>query len=1011
MLPGVIPCNTRQVHVTNYLPGGGEGKYFYLEGFSFSGHDHDDGVKVDVFIHEEGTPSDTWKRVYHNIDVSTGDGQFCGDNGNIYGVSYHNFYGNPPKIAHTNPTDDRCNETSRVFEIYPKNTNFRIDKIRMTFKLGSGNTDEKHVHIKQYNYKFSGSDLLKINGYVIDTNGEGVSNVDVRVKNGGSVTDPNNFKYTKTDSKGFFSIDPSGLLTTTAPYYNVTVIAVPNIYVFPPVTQWGDYMGQCSGTGGPFPPHNAYECQNLTIPDSKVNCTLRGCNFVVTPKAAANNPPVCGAVSLTKVPNKTYYLPNEVVSLTAGNFTDANNDPVIVTNWTSSSGVLTNISSDKLSASYRLPSASNQSSTVSYVISDGKSNTTCSTTFTTKLMFSCTNNACIQDSNGSYNTLSDCMLNCSEANKMYSCNADGQCVLDPTNGVYSSSDCNNACGAQQVTCNNINVVGDISIPGNPVKLSASVSNFTNTGAIVYYSWVSEKGTIDISNDPNCNKNTKVCTMNSNLAYTTAPVDYISPFDKDTIYFKINNSNIPSCILNIDNSSQQKNISLNFEQSSYSINTGTNTSVNLLVLPLDDFNSYALDLICSVNSTGEPCPSGSYKFTENSTEDLLLENIEANQTYTKNITLDFPNSTEVTLSVFGNSVPSSPSLERSASTNLNVVSTPPLDYSVKYNSGFLNSKSDYCSAGTGTNFDNIVLYLIAEGSEGSSVTSYDLSMGQTLPLTINPGNYTISANLKEASLPKEIKCVKVNGTITESNSTNFNVVSAPINITYIVGPVEGNTWYQAFGGSAFSKGGFINPIVDTTQKILANYANTSAGVLQTNSVLNIPQVSSMPEKYVIYPASDSLTLNHLQKLTSDLNASNVTKINNVSQIQYGDDNNFYYYEGNLNITSNLIAPPGKKIPVVYISGDIYIESSVTQLDLYLITDKSITLGSDSAVEFDLKVKGAIIARNSFNFKSLTTVPDVNGKLAEKIYFDPSIYFSNSPNSKFFKNVNIFANLID
>ena len=38
---------------------------------------------------------------------------------------------------------------------------------------------------------------------------------------------------------------------------------------------------------------------------------------------------------------------------------------------------------------------------------------------------------------------------------------------------------------------------------------------------------------------------------------------------------------------------------------------------------------------------------------------------------------------------------------------------------------------------------------------------------------------------------------VNGVISESNSTNFTVNNSNTNITYILGPVEGDAWYQAF----------------------------------------------------------------------------------------------------------------------------------------------------------------------------------------------------------------------
>ena len=60
--------------------------------------------------------------------------------------------------------------------------------------------------------------------------------------------------------------------------------------------------------------------------------------------------------------------------------------------------------------------------------------------------FNCLSGNCVEDTNGSYSSLSDCQSNCGQTNTNYNC-VSGDCIADE-NGTYSSlSDCQNNCGS------------------------------------------------------------------------------------------------------------------------------------------------------------------------------------------------------------------------------------------------------------------------------------------------------------------------------------------------------------------------------------------------------------------------------------------------------------------------------------------------------------------------------------------------------------------------------------
>ena len=83
--------------------------------------------------------------------------------------------------------------------------------------------------------------------------------------------------------------------------------------------------------------------------------------------------------------------------------------------------------------------------------------------------------------------------------------------------------------------------------------------------------ISKGSSIDISNDPNCNQTTKICTMDLNKSYTTAKVKYTVPSTNDTVYFKVNNSIVPICRLNVNTGTgSSKDILLNFLEVTYTI---------------------------------------------------------------------------------------------------------------------------------------------------------------------------------------------------------------------------------------------------------------------------------------------------------------------------------------------------------------------------------------------------------------------------------------------------------
>lgn len=197
-------------------------------------------------------------------------------------------------------------------------------------------------------------------------------------------------------------------------------------------------------------------------------------------------------------------------------------------------------------------------------------------------------------------------------------------------------------------------------------------------------------------------------------------------------------------------------------------------------------------------------------------------------------------------------------------------------------------------------------------------------------------------------------------------------------------------------------------------MLNTIGNIWSGVLQSSG-LEVNNGKS-PDRYAIHP-SGSMYLNSkdISDLQTDLEKSTIPKISDLNSVSKDSDiTNFYYFSNasnTLNISSDFKVNSGKKVPVIFVKGGINISNSVKQVDIVLISTEIINVGTNSGLESDMIINGALLAKNNVKFNSLNVVPNVNGKLTEKIYFMPSVYFTNTQNASYFKNINIYTNLID
>ena len=674
----------------------------------------------------------------------------------------------------------------------------------------------------------------------------------------------------------------------------------------------------------------------------------------------ANTPPVCG--TLTKSPNQSYYLPKTNVSLVA-NASDADGDNLRYTNWqvlstlgSSDRGYFTTSTAQK-NVTYKTPKLAT-TETLTFTVSDGKDGGTiwCQNTITTKEKFKCSEtNQCVLDASGSFNSFQECSDNCQAK---YTCNSNNQCVTSTT-GEYSSIDaCQKECKAD-VSCNEIN----FSKNSTTATISANVNNFTldNTTYSWGSSYSSESITIPASNGE-CSSTGNCTMLQKNTSYTVPSVTYKLPPTgiADTLTLKINNDPNIICTYEVGG----KDIVLDIEKDNYSTSVGGVVTAKLIVNPTTNFDKiYNIYLNCP----GQVC-----RFKDIQTGDGLQRQIDyTNLANRKPKTFEFTingvtpsNKSKITASGYA-VVASGDNYTRSDTAYVSVSSSKALSAEVKETPNYgADSPLTYCD-----NFSDNSLV------SRESITNIDIRSGSNtsfyqggLPLpasvsTIPNGQYTFYVTGTEPSFgdSKEVYCTKV---ITDSSqyepqrsASSFTLTSSDstVKLIAVIGPKISTGWFKAFGGNGYALGDFSSE-VPLGQKLFDLYQKIKDGVVATAINFSGLDNTRAPNKYIKEYSEPQTQLAQFRKNMEEaystpgyIGANVITDLNSIKKDQ--NKSVFYIYEGNLTISSDFIIDGGAKTPVLYVKansngngGRVTIGEDVQLLDLYIIADKDVFIGS-------------------------------------------------------------------
>lgn len=673
-----------------------------------------------------------------------------------------------------------------------------------------------------------------------------------------------------------------------------------------------------------------------------------------------NIPPVCG--TLTKSPNQSYYLPQTNVSLVA-NATDADGDNLHYTNWQVLSPLGSgekgyfSTSTARRDVTYKTPKNAT-TETVTFTVSDGKAGgtVTCKNPITTKETFRCSETSqCVLDATGSFNSFKACSDSCQTK---YTCNSNNQCVTS-TNGEYSSiGACQTECKAD-VSCNKIN----FSKNGTTATVSANVNNFTSD--ITTYSWDSSYSSKSITiphSNGECSSPGNCTMFQKNTSYTVPSVTYNLPPTGivDTLTLKINNNPNIICTYDIGG----KDIALDIEKDNYSTSVGGVVTAKLIVTPTTTFDKvYNIYLNCP----GQVC-----RFKDIAVGNGLQRQIDytksANrktQTFEFTITGVTPNNkSQITANGYA-VVSNGDNYTRSDTAYVNVSSAKALSVEVKETTNYeVGSPLTYCDNFSDASLVNRESTTNIDIRSGSSTSFYQ--GGLPLPAlvsTIPNGQYTFYVTGTEPSFgdSKEVYCTKV---ITDSSNyeaqrsaSSFTLTSSDstVKLIAVVGPKISTGWFKAFGGNGYALGDFSSE-VPLGQKLFDLYKKIRDGVVATAVNFSGLDNTRAPNKYIKEYSNPQTQLAQFRKNIEDVynspkyvGANVITNLDSIKKDQ--NKSVFYIYEGDLTINNDFIIDSGAKTPVLYVKsnsdgvgGKVTIGEDVQRLDLYIIADKDVFIGS-------------------------------------------------------------------
>lgn len=667
-----------------------------------------------------------------------------------------------------------------------------------------------------------------------------------------------------------------------------------------------------------------------------------------------NDPPVCGTV--TKSPNQTSYLPSTSVTFTS-NAADPE-EKTLYYSWLPSSvkGVfIGNLTNKQIT--YRTPSTP-LNEAVRYIVSDGVNQKECSFNLSTQSKFKCQENTdgskqCILDPNGNYSDPNTCSINCTTK---YSCNLrTNSCEVDPS-GVYSTKpSCESDCKGD-VSCSDTFI-----FTPNSDNTSATVTNSVNnfSSIPVSYTWSS---TYSSSSFADCTRaNTCFASAGSN---TTLPlVTYRMPpqGQEDTITLNLGNGT-DICTYEVGG----KDITLDIEKSNYTTSVGGTVTARLIVTPTSTFNEpYNIYLNCP----GQIC-----RFKDIAIGDGLQRQIDYSkigerktQVFDFTITGVTPNAESLISANGYATVANGDNYTRSDTALVNVTSAKSLSVEVKETSSYSSSSPlDYCE-----NFSNGDLV------NRDSITKVDIRNGPTtsfyngdLPLpvskqTIPNGDYTfyVTGNEPGFSDSKEVYCTKVITDSSEYDSqrsqSSFTLTSSDTSVRLIavVGPKISTGWFKAFGGNGYAFDDFSSK-VPLGQRLFDIYGKITDGFVTLfgeNANFSGLDPSRSPKNYLTnYEKQIQLTQfrSNFEQAYSGPDFTGSKTITSLDQIDKSSDKSiFYVYKGDLTFDNNFEINPNAKTPVLYVKsqengngGSVVINEDVQKLDLYIIADKDVLIGS-------------------------------------------------------------------
>lgn len=744
-----------------------------------------------------------------------------------------------------------------------------------------------------------------------------------------------------------------------------------------------------------------------------------------------NLPPVC--TNLSKSPNKDFYLPSELITLTAS-ATDPENKNLTYNNWwidPARNGAFAS-STSSASVSFRTNPNSNITENVIFNVSDGVNASQCSYPISTKLLYTCDTNAvsCIPSSTQGVTGIDACNTNCK---KTYNCDVNLGCVPVLNTGQFTSqASCEASCKNKYVECASINASN---VGNNNFTINANLKSYSY-GKVAVVKWVNSTNNVVIKSE-NINLPASYYEFSKNISYNlpqAGNTDIKILVDEKEICKTTVNSNF-SVNLGLNFVDELGNLSSN---NVVSVNTEKTTNLKLEYdIAGGVIDSYYLTLTC---------PNILCKFDNNLTTKTVT-NLQGVGVIL--LPVKFTGLIEGNFNIQANGIDLAGSNSKQAQTAVTVLSEPKLNLSVYKSNRVLqlgNNVTDFCNdTSASISAPSKAIFNLSNSVSGENI---DLEYpGTNFPKNISISSYILSKNLLNNLTDFEIKCMKytINYSNGSSSSTIAPLVSSiafdlkpvnslsvkTVNFSVILGPATDTSWFNAVGGSSFAALSVKNSVPsDSSSFFLSNNLSPkiSAGISVQNeftgaNTLNISELS-----FINYSSSSAKSnffvlknlLNDFEKIKNSANY-----INNLSEISFSGEPKLYIIDKDLTIDKNSIIELNSKYSsnkspqLLLVKGDITINidadslnsSTVPLLLISLKNSNGVSVNYEDTLTFPKSYFiGGIFSRKNINFFPTQRLLS-NNLPTEKIYFAPQIFLGKDSSLNALKEIRIIISSID